>query len=75
MSCSGHELLCSTGPLAAKSAINKVILTTLHKTHVNEYQMLILLSKYQNSNKYLNELNICCSPNFHLAKLLNSVLS
>jgi len=24
--------------------------------------MLILLSKYQNSNEYPNELNICCSP-------------
>ena len=43
----------STGLLAAKSAVNKVIFNcTLHKTNVN---------KYQNSNKYLNELNICCS--------------
>ena len=43
----------------SKSAVNKVIFNCrLHKTNVN---------KYQNSNKYLNELNICRSstPNHY----------
>ena len=42
--------------------VNKVIFKhSLHKRHVNEYQMLILL------NEYLNKSNICCSPirNYH----------
>ena len=66
---------CSAGLLAAKSIINKVIFKhTLHKTHVNEYRMLILLSKYQNSNEYPHESNICCSPsvldNFRMNKFI-----
>ena len=65
---------CSAGLLATISAVNKVIFKhTLHKTHVNEYRMLILLFEYQNSNEYPNELNICCSPSNLFGELFCTV--
>ena len=47
--------------LKYRSTCNKkkvIFKHTLHKTHVNKYRMLILLSEYQNSNEYPNEWNI-----------------
>ena len=52
--------------LQQKWQVNKAISNcTFHNTYINKYQILILLFEYQNSNKYPNESNICCSPTLY----------